>query len=287
MELKLPVDFERLPEFRRLCEGLASRSKSAASAREIEAAATFIWMRLWVELAYEAQSTEPGINPGTLTIGGSKRFVQSIAHLFGDDERPMEILVNAGMLIARDFENHTLVEGWPTVPQPRYESKLEVSHYVSMRFSRHNQHLGANFVSRETKGAAASALERNKNRIAHEANQQAMLLAPEVFRVPVEWEKQPDGPVTATKMRALTDSEINRCMILIKTLDNCLRINNRKKGEYTEGLIADAWAAVDKHTPESLREFYIWLTTNREHPAVPKVTEQVLAKFEEVFGMKG
>ena len=70
----------------------------------------------------------------------------------------------------------------------------------------------------------------------------------------------------------------------------CVRsacVNNRKKGEYTEGLIADAWAAVEKHTSESLREFYIWLATNREHPAVPKVTEQILAKFEEVFAMKG
>jgi hypothetical protein len=119
------------------------------------------------------------------------------------------------------------------------------------------------------KGAAASALARSKMNIAKAAAAQAMLLPPEIF-------KRRDGT-------AMTDTEVNRCMVMIKTIDNCLRMPGRSKRDYSEGLIADAADVAEKH-PE-LREFYVWLSTNHEHPAVPKTTEQVLADFERVFAM--
>ena len=239
MELNIPVDFERLPEFRQLCSELSSPLVGG------DETAVFIWMRLWVELAYQAQVTN---RPGLLNGNGGELLRKSLGIMTADIDI-FKMLFQCGIL-KPDGD-----KGW-----------------FCDRFARMNAHLAQNYVSREAKGAAASALERNKNRIAQEANQQAMLLAPSLF-------KKSAGDT-------MTDSEIQRCMILIKTLDNCLKVNSRKRGEYTEGLMADAWAAVDKHTPEALREFFIWLSTNREHPAVPKTTEQVLAKFEECFAMK-
>jgi hypothetical protein len=250
MDLRLPVDIERLPEFRNLSVTLLRP----------DAEVMFIWVRLWIELSYQAQVTN---KPGLLDGNGGELFSKSLGglNITGDI---FQTLFKCGILKPEGDK------GW-----------------FCERFAKLNGHLSGNFVSREQKGAAATAYEKNRARIAHEANQQTMLLAPEVFRVPVSgYLVQKDDEPAHPAMRSLTAPEINRCMVLIKTLDNCLKLS-RKRGEYTEGLIADAWAVAEKHGQEALREFYIWLATNREHPAVPKTTEQVLAKFEEVFAMKG
>ena len=262
MDLKLPVDFERLPEFRMLCGQLLSANGKPVDPKIIERAAVFIWLRLWVELAYAAQTTN---QPGLMTSGGSVLFVQSLEPMFGTDVEVMEMLVKAGCL------------------KPKGDCPLAVTEWNCERFARMNGHLAGDFVSRETKGAAASALERNRKHIERAVGDQVMLLAPEVFRVR---DTSAEG-IVGSGFRSLTHSEINRCMVMIKTLDNCLKISSRKKGEYTDGLIGDAWAAVEKHSPAALKDFYVWLQTHREHPAVPKRTEQVLAKFEECFQMKG
>ena len=102
--------------------------------------------------------------------------------------------------------------------------------------------------------------------------QQAQLLPPDHFR-------KRDG----TKMEA---SEVQRAMVVIKNLDNALKASSRKTANYSEGLVTDALAASDGKTPEGLKEFYAWLMLKREHAAVPKTTEQVLARFEELYKLK-
>jgi len=251
MELRIPVDFERLPEFRLLCRELRARQSEKQSEGQsdqaVERVAVFIWMRLWVELAYLAQTTN---EPGMLTVAGFKLFESTLEPLFGEGCEVAKILCESAILRA----------------DPR-----GTDCFYCERFARMNAHLAGNFKSREVRGAAGSALERNKHHIAREAHQQGMLLPPEMF-------KKGDG----TQMES---SEVNRCMVVIKTIDNCLQVRGRKQGEYTEGLIADAHGAAEGRTAEDLRKFYVWLAMNREHPLMPKTTEQVLREFERLWKM--
>jgi hypothetical protein len=118
-ELHLPVDFERLPEFRQLCEGLArvqtegagnplpaegdnplldarARGRARHSGRTIEAIASHLMLRLWVELSYQAQVTN---KPGLLTPEGAALFANSVDALFGDDCDPVKLLVESWVLV--------------------------------------------------------------------------------------------------------------------------------------------------------------------------------------------
>jgi hypothetical protein len=244
MEMKLPVDFERLPEMRQL--GAALR---AAGCEMRDALACHLVMRLWVELAYQAQTSN---EPGLLTEQGANLWVSGIEWTsetnWTDATDILQLMVAAGWLKGRG--------GLGDAPKE----------YFCERFARLNGHLAGDFKSRELRGAAASALERNRKLIATEAVQQAMLLSPEIFR------DREGRPIAA--------SEVQRLMVVIKTVDNALKLPGRATGAYSEGLIADAAAAVAAHSPEELREFYVWLSLNREHPVVPKTTEQVLAGLE-------
>jgi hypothetical protein len=254
MELNLTLDFERLPEYRLLCDALASRRNDKTAG--IEMAATHIWMRLWVELGYQAQITN---RAGWLSKNAAALFERSLEPMFGDDCRPMNLLVEAGCVTEEILR----------APGDPAGASAASGNYFCERFAKANAHLAGNFRSREERGAAASALERNKNKIAHEAQAQAMLLPTEIF-------KRRDGS-------AMAQGEVDRSMIMIKTLDNCLKAPGRSKKHYTEGLIADAGQAVSVHQNSELREFYVWLSLNREHPAVPKTAEQILAEFEKYF----
>lgn len=249
MEFRMPVDYERLPEFRMLCLSLGEHvqphvAHQQTHEKNVEKAAVYIWARLWVELSYAAQTTN---RPGLLTRAGSELYKQSLEPLFGEGCDPLELLAGSGAL------------------------KYEGEDFYCERFAKLNAHLAGNFKSKEIRGAAGSALERNKNRIAHDADVQAMLLPPEIF-------KKRDGS-------PLADTEVQRCMVVIMTIDNCLKRTGRKKGEYSEALIADAAAVCDKGSPEALRGFYVWLATNREHPRLPKTTEQILGDFEAIQAM--
>jgi hypothetical protein len=242
--MHVSVDFESYPEFRMLSSLLSAHAQSKV-AHIASAMAHFLHNRLWVELSYQASVTS---RPGYLNSKAVTLFQNSVGMYFGDDCPPVEILKQSGWL--------------------KVQNGVESEELYCERFARECAHLAGNYTSREVKGAVASALERNKKHIAREATAQGMLLPPEVF-------KKRDG----TK---LNDVEINRAMVVIKTLDNCMKASSRPKGAYTEGLIADAAAVVDKYSAEALREFYVWLTINREKPLVPRTSEQVLARFDEV-----
>jgi hypothetical protein len=243
MDLRIPADFERLPEFRMLVAQLGERRAKAGNPKELDQAATYIWMRLWVELAYLAQTTN---RPGWINPQGAALFESSLEPLFGEDCQPLALLESSGSL------------------------KKQGADYLCERFAKLNAHLAGNYTPREIRGAAASALERNKERIQKEADQQGMLLSPEIFR------RRDGSPLSAV--------EIKRAMVVIKTVDNCLKVSGRKTGEYTAGLIADADYAASKHGA-ALYSFYVWLSTNRENPMLPNTAEQILAEFERFLEM--
>ena len=258
MNLNLPVDFERFPEFRLLIRGLKERAVAKGTVavatladKGVEGMAVFIVMRLFVELAYAAQSTN---RPGLLTSRAERLLAESLEPLFGDDCQVAAMLKECGLVSP--------------------DGVCEV-------FARSNEHLAGNFKSKELRGAVASALVRGRPALEREADRQVFMLVAKSYLVPDENYKVAPGGVA--KLRELAENELRACMRLIKTLDNCLRINGRKTGECTEGLIADAWQAERTHTAEQLREFYIWLTMNRDHPGVPERTEQVLARFDDLL----
>jgi hypothetical protein len=242
MELKLPVDFERMTESRILCALLKAHWSKGANGTNSQCAphiALAMTIRLFVDLAYLAQATN---RPGWLTNDGAGLYAQSLEPLFGDGAEPVALMTESGWLKAQD-------DGW-----------------FCERFARLNGHLAGNYVKKEVRMAAASEVSRNKNRIAQEAMQQAMLLPPEIY-------KRRDGS-------NLVGQEIDQVLVVIKTVDNCLQKRERRTASFTESLIADAAEVIAKHKREELVKFYEWLILNRNNPLVPQTTEQILAEEE-------
>src|SRR5262249_5427711 len=100
--LQIPIDFERLPEFRLLCSALKSKAKTALPASAIEASAIALWMRLWVELSYLARTTN---RPGYLTKQGRVLFDGAVDSMFGDDCDAVGILTEGQVLRPTETED--------------------------------------------------------------------------------------------------------------------------------------------------------------------------------------
>lgn len=248
--LQLPSDYERLRPFRRLVALLQEKRfqnqyrepGTPAAAEEVvcQMAAAFLWTRLWCELALLARSTN---KPGWLPSEDRYAYEKSVAPIFSDEIKPLDLLVQCGLVLA-------VADGW-----------------VCELFAELNQHFSGNFQSKEERGAHHSALVRNKKHIAAEAHQQIHLLPVEVFQ-------KPDGT-------AMSATEAQRAMNVIKTLDNCLKLQKpRTQPEYTAGLMADAFVA-SQHAEEDLTEVYLWLRATRDNHFTPKTAEAVLQRFED------
>jgi hypothetical protein len=247
--LHIPLDFERLPEFRLLVNALRAKAPEAVGQRQVEASAVFLWMRLYVELALLAKSTN---RPGYLTSDGCLLFESTLQPLFGDDCSAVGQLTQSGILERRDAQR----EEW-----------------FCPRFAQANAHFSSDYVSRERRGNALSQITRTERRVSHEANQQAMLLGPEAF-------KKQNG-------ETMTDAEVQRVMKLINRLDNCLCKPTRRRPEFGEGLIADAFRVAEAYAErrEELQQFYAWLMNHRDHPRVPQTTEGLLRQFDELMAL--
>lgn len=244
--LHVPPDFERHHEFRLLVSALKGRvpADKPVLPKQIESTAVFIFMRLWVELANLARSTN---RPGYLTADANPFFEESLEPLFGDEEdsRPSKLLVDSKLL------------------EPR-----EGGEFFCPRFAALNPHFSGDYVRRESKGNALSQLTRQKPHIVRAANAQAMLLPAELFK-------------TRNGM-TMTDSEVQRTMVLIKTLDSCLSSKAaRTRAQYTEGLMADAWQVAFKYADheDDLRNIFAWIINHRDHPRLPKTAEAILSDF--------
>lgn len=244
-EFKLPVDYERLPEFRLLVDEVkALKSDNDCRGCEVQTA-SYLISRLFVDLSYLAQQTN---QPGLLTVSGASLFVASLCSAFSTD-RVLPMLSRAGLLTPRGEE------------------------YFCERFARHNEHLAGDHVSGVHRGAARSALVRQKHQIAAEANHQAMLL-PETI-----WRDKSGLEIPA--------HEINQLMTEILTLDRILKRPARHKSEFSEGLVADALEVVRRHAPEQLQSFHYWLLDVRDKSVIPKTAEQILARWGELIELMG
>lgn len=248
--LNLRLDFQSLPEFRLYLSALATAQSCSVS--DAEPVGIFAFMKLWVSLGYEAQRpTEAGAltEVGVLSVDATKLWSMEVGHPFATSTLPA---LEAGGVL----------------------EKRPDGSYFCARFAQVNAHLSVSHESKEDKGARRSAIVRSRNLIAAEADQQAMLLPPEIY-------KDRAG-------RTLTDVEVRRTLIHIRMLDRCLGTKTRHQGSYTEGLIADAVASLEDVPADGKRreEFYYWVNDNATHPALPKTTEQLLADWQRVMEMK-
>jgi len=289
-ELKLPLDFERLPEFWQLKEalwaerlkqptpnlGLALNSPTLASqppptsdeaqARFCEGMAILLWVRLWVVLGYLARVTS---RPGWLNEMGARQMNGGV--LWQLDCPPVEMLVR-GTLLRR-------LDGATPGPSPGAVAPAELrpgdsptpagEGYLCELFSKTNEHLSGTYLTKEERGNRRSLAERSKNMIAAEAKQQGFLLPPETFR---------------TRTGEVMDkTAVERSMVLIITLDRLLKRGQRHAGTFTQGLVADADWVVRNTPQEHLAQFYKWLGERLDHPATPKSAEDVLRDWDATF----
>lgn len=258
-ELHLPSDYERLRPFRRLVVLLQERRVTTLTSQTpndpsthnldevmCEMAASFLWNRLWCELALLARSTN---RPGWLPQEDRRSYEKTVEPIFGDDCKPVELLVQCGLLLV-------LPDGW-----------------ICELFARLNPHTSGDYQTKEERGAHRSAVVRNAQNVAKEAQAQSYLLPPETF-------KKRDGS-------RMNDTEIQRAMNCIKSLDNSLKLSGRSAGQYTEGLMADAADVIERFTNEELTDVYVWVRMNRDHPASPRSTEAVLKEFDRYEELAG
>jgi hypothetical protein len=239
-ELKLPLDFERLPEFWQLKEALFGerlKVQDAQIERWCEATAMLLWLRLWVVLGYLARVT---CRPGRLNEMGVRQV--NCGLYWQLPTSPVDMLVRGGLL------------------------RADGDGYFCELFGKTNEHLSGNFLTKEERGNRRSLPARSKNMIAAEAVHQGHLLPPEIFRTR-------DG-------QTMDPAAVNRSMILVLNLDRGLKRGQRSKSAYSEGLIADADFVARNTPPETLSKFYEWLAEHFDDPATPKSAEDVLRDWD-------
>lgn len=139
-----------------------------------------------------------------------------------------------------------------------------------LRFAMLNTHLKPGFKTQQSKGGHAKAFYKKLETLRADAAMQSLLMPAEMFR-------RRDG-------QPLNSAEIQRVMVLVRSLDNALgRSVQRANHEYTEGLIADAYELQDGSTDEQLNQLVMLVFNHRDHPAMPKTTEQLLPDAKDLW----
>ncbi|HEY1171012.1 MAG TPA: hypothetical protein VGH19_06535 [Verrucomicrobiae bacterium] len=132
-----------------------------------------------------------------------------------------------------------------------------------LRFGMLNTHLKPGFKTQHSKGGHGKAFHSRQRQIRGEVAMQSLLMPADMFR-------RRDG-------QALTPEEIQRVMLLVRSLDNALgRVQQRLNHEYTEGMIADAYDLQADLTDDQLNQLVMLVFNHRDHPAMPKTAEQLL-----------
>ena len=266
-ELCVPLDYEQLPELWRLRRILGTRGTrpSENSPKQIEAAANFLFHRLFVTLGYLAQSTN---QPGLLTDVGAQQLRASLEPMFGDGPcvQPPGEVSDAGLAIDLLVESGLLqvIETGNRKPETGNE-------YVCPLFAKLNLHLSGDYKPGHVKGNINSRVAARMKSIPGEAAQQMKLLPEDVF-------KKRDGTT-------MTDVERHGAVVVIRTLDRCMVKGSRGKFEFSAGLMASAHHVAVTHDRELLKQFYFWLSNNYLRPEVAKTAEEVLGDFDRFLAM--
>lgn len=238
MNISLPIDFERLVEFRALVRGFGGGADGLAEALSVFA-------RLYVELAYLAQSGRP---LGQLSDVDFQNVGQPIGV---EDVRAFrDALVESGLVV----KDSTAAATWHCP-----------------RFARDNEHLRAGAMENHERAWMTSKLVRAQRKAQSQSLQLALLIPPEYF-------KKPDG-------EPMPSEECNRLLVLIRSVDSVLQSPERPHHMYTEGLVQDAYSVVSKHNEEAIRATLMRLVAQRKHPRLLTTsTEKLLADWDGITG---
>ena len=231
MELRLPFDWTRWPEFRSLCSSLGI------------VPATFTLIQLWTELGHMTAATgRVGFFPDSNLPLLLADFREA-----GDPEAILQQLKASGLL--------QTTEAGLTCP----------------RFVKLHPHLAPDFKPMHLKGAEATRFVRRQRREADTDFAQALLLDDSLFMRPDRNQMDPD--------------EVRRVRLLIRTLDNALGQPARQAHQFGEGLIQDAYTVIKAVCDRDLVAVCRQILSHRGHPAMPKTSEQILPRWQEVARM--
>jgi hypothetical protein len=245
MNLQIPLDFERLPEFWQLLEALRVRGVKNVTESQVNDTAQVLFLRLFVVLGYLARHTN---RPGWLNAAGERQF-NGAFNQFGDDCPPTLLL--EGNLLRKDADG-----------------------YYCDLFTQYNRHLAGDYVSKEKAGNIRSRLNAAKTNIAAMALQQGMLLSPELYK------KRDGTPMDKREQdrSVILILTLDRCLTPSGT-----KTPARPQPAYTPGLMADACAVINQVTPGELQEFYYWLAERNQKPLAPETTEEVLRDWDRIW----
>ncbi len=207
--------------------------------------AAWLWMRLYVDLAHAVRSTKR-------LAWLSEELLVTLRESLGAEgaEGMVAALKEVGLLV-RDESG-----GWHCP-----------------KFAEDNPQLEPGHKSIQSAGGHSRAFVLAQKRLVEELPMQTLLLPNELFMRP---ETNPP--------EQMNPAEVRRVTMIIRSVDNALKLPQRATATYTPALIADAWRMHEAFTDAQIQEGCMVLVRHRDHPALPKQTEQVLPRFKELVG---
>lgn len=151
--------------------------------------------------------------------------------------------------------------------------KEESAAFFCPLFSELNRHLDRHYVPMQKAGGLARAAKCKAQQAEAEAIKQGEMLQPELL---VKMEGAESKP--------MSEAEKNRTLMLIKLLDNVLGRKARMNSEFTPGLIADAYVAMQKADESEVDALVRHFLSTRERRGVGLRTEDVLREWEAYLG---
>lgn len=225
--LHLPLDHEQWSEYRALKKEVGT------------ACASYMTLRIWVELGYQAQAGKP---VGILDAKAQLMVGEGLETPY--PEKAVGLLVSTGFLVEKQGEPGVL---------------------FCERFSKLNKHLDSSYKPREVWGAEKSKYVRDMRRYEESALQFALEIPESV------WEKE-DG-------KQMEHDEIGQVMLLIRGCDNALGKADRQQNNrgFSQTLVRCALAVVKEFTQDQREAILLKLLKARGNPVIPPTTEQLLA----------
>jgi hypothetical protein len=185
--------------------------------------------------------------PGMLPADDLLNFRATLEPLFGDECDPIKILTEVGLL-------------------KRLDGSTEL--YCEL-FAKENPHLSGNYQPAHMRGNANSRLKAAENNIL--SSQSEMDFASKAFQ------KQEGGD--------MSEEEKKRSAYIIRMVDRCLKLSERKNNEFHAGIMASACSIDGRYDRDTkIRPFCQWLNLSTR-PNIPKTTDVILGRFDEIYLM--
>ena len=192
----------------------------------------WIWLRLWVELALLARSTQkPGLIPAV--------YVPLVQSGLG---------AHAGL--------------WPQLVDPVRLLRSEGADYFCEKFNSLHPHLAQSFEAFHLRGAAMSAYVRQQRKAPAEAAQLDLLL--------------PDQLFTTAEGEVMDRESKQKTIMVIRAVDNALGARDRPQHAFGQGLVHDAWAALQSMGDEQVDMVCRHIVRHRQHPLIRGATAERL-----------